>query len=212
MSRSLKSVLNDPNPNQLADLLRATKVGTLLNNGLVQVRVPVASDLTSLPEQLRAAQVIFAYATAGTTAGVKAVQAFGATPTTGQCAVNLNGQVVFAAADAVTEVELIIAPYSGDLIEEVVFLNASGVGTLQGGKTAKLLLSGTVTSGSSAGLKTNIARAGTPSAAQVCLSAAGNTVLFNVAAANSTALIRYIASAGVDESASELLVADQNTF
>lgn len=212
MARTLKAALSEADPNILSDALRLAKFGTQLQAATAQLRAAVASNITALPEGLRAQALLYAYVTVGTLTGLMTVVATGTTPTTGQVSINLNGQVVFAAADAVTEAELVFVPFAGDIIEEVVALNAAGLGTLLGGRAGKLLLSGEVLSGASAGLKTNIARAGAPSAAQVCLTASGKGVQFNAAAASVTARVRYINSAAPGTAAAELLVADQSAI
>lgn len=211
MSRTLKAAFNDANPNILPDLARTVKLGTLLGAASAQCRAVVASHITDLPEGMRVGVLLAAYATVGTLTGAMTVVTGGA-PTTGQVSITPTGQVIFATADAVTEAELYFIPASGDIVEELVPLNGAGLGTLGGSRHAKLLISAEVTTGASTGVKTVIARAGSPSAAQAALTANGSGVQFNVAAASSMALIRYIKSADPGASSSELLNTAQSVL
>lgn len=211
MARTLKSVFQDADPNKVADAMRLAKAGQLLQQATVQVRAAVTSHITALPEGLRAMSLLYAYATAGTVTGLMTVVAGGA-PTTGQVSLTLNGQVIFATADAVTEAELVFAPYAGDIVDEVLNLSGAGLGTLGGGRAAKLLISAEVLTGAAAGLKTNIARGGSPSAAQACLTVSGRGVQFNAAAASVQARVRYIQSAAPGSAPSELLMTEQNNL
>ncbi len=210
MSRTLKQVINDANPNVFPDAARAVKLGTHLSGASAQVRAVVASDITDLPEGLSAAVILSAYATVGTVTGALAVVA--AAPATGECAINPKGDIIFAAADAVTEAELVFIPVTGDVIEEELPLSATGLGTFGGTRKGKLLLSAEVTEGGGTGDKTIVARGAAPAAGAAALTVNGLGVQFNIASASGKALVRYIASPAAGASSAELLTTAQTSL
>lgn len=208
--RSLKAVMNSSNPNHVADAMRTLKFGNYMQAIPAQMRVAVASNVTSLPDGLNAAAALRVYATKGTATGLFTQVASG--PATTQFAIGPTGQIVFAGADAVTEAEIVVVPHAGDLVEEVVSINGSGVGTLGAGKVAKIILEAEVLSGAASGTKTIIAREGSPSAGEAALNDDGTEAVFNVAAASVTARVKYIASPAENASPAEALVTDQQNL
>ena len=119
-------------PNNLSDAFREIALGKFLQGQVMQVRRnldPVASgpnpeniaadDAISLPLGGKASRVIRAYARAGGVTGEMAIAAPAAAPAAGQVGVGANGDLVFLAADAITDVDVIYVPERGDVLEVV---------------------------------------------------------------------------------------------
>ncbi len=134
---TVKTEITKANPNNLPDALRVADLGEALG-GLqrtVVVAVP-ATNIATLPFPAR--QVLACFATAAGTPGWKTVMVQELTPPAAtQCSVDPAGNVLFAAADAVTAAEITYIPVEGALIvNEVIPVTAAGLGTFANGKRA----------------------------------------------------------------------------
>lgn len=208
MSRSLKSVLNESNPNKLASATQGVLLGSALAAAPMTAKGTVTSHVMVLPETAKAAFVLQAYSRAGTLKGYlkPELQVGGAVATT-EVGVNGNGDILFATADAVTDAEVIYVPVQGEIIEDLVTVAAS-VGTLNGSRKGALLLSVEVLSGIVLGTKIkDIRGTAAPASGHVALSDVGTTVLFNAAdVVAGTARVRYIAQPGEGNGVADALV------
>lgn len=130
LANSLKNVLNQANPNALADAFRVLGVGSfvralpttlrLKNMATAPANPYVGATLQALtlPDDAKANSIFRAFARTGTaTATELAAQAYGTTPGTGQIAVAPNGDIVTLAADAWTNVDVVYLPEKCDAIE-----------------------------------------------------------------------------------------------
>ena len=125
---TLRQSLDRADPNTLADAARTMSLGSMLRAMPVALRAQnpntAASNgsqlatlqTISLPQDAKAHSIFRATARAGTAAaGELTVAAFGATPTTTQVAVAPNGDIVFLATDAYTNVDIVYLPERGDV-------------------------------------------------------------------------------------------------
>lgn len=206
MSRSLKTVLDEANQNKLGAALHLAKLGTILSLTPRTVRLTVATNVGVLPEGAKARALLSVVSTVGTTTGVLTPVATGTTPTTGQVAIGTTGNVVFAAADAVTQAEVTYLAEEGAIIEETLPV-ATNVATLSQSRRSSLLLEATATVGTTTGAETIVARGATPTTTQAALNAAGSGVVFAAADAVTQCTVKYVAFPG-DGIAPESVVAD----
>lgn len=206
--------LNKADPNNLPDLLRYMRVGDLLSGHLTQFRdkqVPAAktNELATLhglglPYKSRATSILRAYGRTGTAGtGELAVQAFGATPTSGQIAVSPSGDIVTLAADALTDVWVVYTPMPGEVIELPALPAPAGVLTLPTWVSDRgpiYLLEAEATAATNTGRKIVLANATTNTATtKAALSVDGTKVYFNTATdvvteARVTLLVSYRAA------------------
>lgn len=194
-TRSLRAIANEGNPNKVPNVFSAGRLGNLMASCLRVLRVTVATNVATLPETAKAAALLGAYATVGTTTGQATVVAPGATPATGEAAINATGDVAFAGVDAVTEAEIVyLALADGQVIEEVVDV-ATNVGTPLGSRKAAILLEAEALVGTSTGAKTVAVRGSTPGAGAAAVTDTG-TVEFAGADAVTSARIKYVAFPG----------------
>jgi hypothetical protein len=143
---ALKKVLNNLNSNQdlpgnlnaldFGDILRGLRTTlrakTVLGTG-INPYVAAAAQSIALPEGAKANSVITAYARAGGgTLGPLVVDApDGLTAAAGHIGVSPNGDLLFAAADAWTSVDVVYEPEKADVIEIVVpVIPGTGIGLL----------------------------------------------------------------------------------
>jgi hypothetical protein len=187
MSRKLQAVGNEGNPNKVGDFNKDVKIGSALKQGAMTRVVAVASDTAVLPESGKALALVAVFVSAGGATGVF-------TPTTGAPAAGevaidpITGNVIFNAADAVTEAEITYTTFEGDVVEAAGVADAAGLVTLPGGSRGRLLLEASV--GGAA--RTVVARAAAPAAGEAALTAAGTGVQFNVADAGGAAVVKYV--------------------
>ena len=198
MSRTLKTVLDEANPNKEPSAFQIAKAGSALGVVGAFVTGTVTSNKLTLPTGQKALQVLSAFSRVGTLTGYLTPIATETTPTTGQVAVNANGDIVFAVADAVTSAEVVYQPVEGEIYTDSVAVVASSATLLQSRRALKIL-SVSVVTGVIPGAKTVVARGtAAPTAGNVALNAAGAAVVFNAAdVVAGTALITYIATPGV---------------
>jgi hypothetical protein len=194
MSRPLIDILNESNPNKVADADRIAQMGNALALSARTIRATVTTNVLTLPEGAKAAAILRCFATTGASTGNKAPVAPETTPAAGQCAVTPTGDVAFANADAVTQAEVTyIAAESGGVFEDVLSVAASTATLLQG-RVGLVLLSATVEVGIVLGAVTIVARGATPAATQAALGATGATIAFNAAdVITGRVRVRYIA-------------------
>lgn len=197
MSRPLRDVLNESNPNKLPSGAQTLRLGDALALVTLFASGTVTSDVLSLPESEKAGQITRAFARVGGSTGYKTVVAPETTPAAGECAITPSGDVLFAAADAVTSAEVMYAPVEGEVFEDVVDAAASAAAFVQG-RRALALLSAEVITGAIPGTKTPAARGSAPAAGTAALSAAGTGVAFNAAdVVAGSVRLRYLAVPGV---------------
>jgi hypothetical protein len=200
MTRSLKKVLDEANPNKVPSALQEYQAGKAFELIPRYVRGTVSSDVLELPEEARAAQVLAAHAIAGSATGYVTPQ----TPeagagSAGQCAVTPDGNVIFNSTDAVTDAEVWYVPREGEIFEETVDVTAGGAATLLQSRQAVLLLEAELLDGSSPGSKTIVARGSSPSAGEAALDTDGLGVSFasaDVGSSSQRVRVKYYAQPG----------------
>ena len=186
--------------------MQRSRVGDGLAVAARTISGSVASNILTLPnsttDRAKAASILMAYAKGATVKGYKTpVAKETATPTTGQVTISPGGDIQFAGSDAVSQAVVVYIPVEGTYFSEQVPVTASGVGTLRQSREALQLLSASLDTGggiSSPGAKTLIARDGTPSAGEACLSDDGLSVSFNGtdAGTGGTGTVTYMALPG----------------
>jgi hypothetical protein len=179
MARTIKDVLDEANPNKLPSGAQIAKLGSALSLEPAFIDAGVTANAIALPSAAKAALGLAAFASAGGATGPLAYVAGGA-PVAGEFSVSASGDIVFAAADAVTRAEVLYLPIEGEVITESVFVAASSA-ALPSGRKAVLLLSASVVSGIIPGAKTVVARGGAPAAGEAAINAAGTAIAFNAA-------------------------------
>lgn len=216
--------LNRSNPSTLADLFALLKLGDVLRAQIPQVlrrKVPAADaaslgtlNVIRLPEDAKAATILRATVLAvgsGSVLGELTPQAFGATPSTGQCAVTPSGDIGLLASDAATIVDVTYLPERGKAVTSVALPVTSNVLTLPslytqaavaptpstGGKGVAggvvLLHDVEATVGTATGRKVVLAPGSSaPSAGQARLNAAKTTVTFASADAVTEAVVSLL--------------------
>jgi len=198
MSRTLRAALNESNPNKLPVGGHDVLIGSALGLTPAYFEGAVAADILTLPEEAKAAAPLLVFARTGGTTGYKVPTDPETVPLAGEVSITPTGDLIFAAADAVTTVEATYAPIEGDIITEQVDVAAS-VATLLFARRARMLLAVTVDVGVVLGAKLIVPRGtAAPALGEVALDAAGTGVVFNagdVVAGRAT--IRYIAAPGV---------------
>ena len=193
MARLLFNVLNEANPNRIADAAREVYLGSALGNAPRNARVAVVAGtgVGALPEDAKAAAVLRCFVTAGTVTGHFTALQTAAAPATTQVGVSPTGNLQFLIADAVTEAEVTYVTAEGIVRQETISV-ASQIGVLPTGIQAKTLLSATDVTGGGSVAKTVVARSNAPAASSASISIDGDTIRFGDAGVTS-ALVRYIA-------------------
>jgi len=211
------------NPNTLADLLRSIALGSFLQGQVAQVRRALSPDAlgtnpqnlatldaVSLPNSGKANTILRATVRAGGVTGELTPVAYGATPATTQCAVGPNGDLVFLAADAITDVDVNYIPERGDVVD-TVFPVVTNVLTLPASITDRhvvLLAEVEALVGTTTGQKIILVPgAGAPAAGQARLDVAKATVTFAGADAVTRARVKLVVVAAEDLAA--VLEADE---
>lgn len=133
---------NRGNLNVLADIFRAASLGDMLAANLIQHRRKfnaVASGtrpenlatlhVLELPNNAKAARVLRGTIRAGAITGEMVEElVFGVTPATTEVGVAPNGSIVFLAADAITDVDVVYIPERLDVVETTLpVVAATGV-------------------------------------------------------------------------------------
>lgn len=137
-----------------------------------------------LPDFLKAASIHRATVKAGGVTGELAIQAYGATPITGQVAVAPNGDIVVLATDAITEMDVVYTPEKLSIIEITQDQLVGSVFPIPAKYTARgavLLLEAEVLAGGTLGKKIILVPGAAPATTKANLNVAKTSVLFNVA-------------------------------
>lgn len=195
MARTLRAVLDEANPNKLPAASQDLRLGSALRGMNAYAQGALTDNVLVLPEEAKAAQVLVAFARAGTFTGYLTAIAPGGTPATGQVAVTQTGDLAFAAIDAITDVEAFYAPLEGEVFEEELAVIGDAI-TLPQDRGALVLLSATGTAGTATGAKAVQDRGAAPAAGQTALDATGRTIAFAAADALTRATVRYVARPG----------------
>lgn len=195
--RALREVFNDGDQNKLGAANQILRMGDAVAQIPRTIRSAVneTTDSIVLPQNAKAVAVLACVAIAGTATGQFTPVIAGATPATTQVGVNLLGDIVFAAADNITEAEVTYLSREGQVIEEVITV-ASNSGTLGAGRKTGQLLEVEALVGTSTGVKTLIARGASPSAGESAVDLDGDTVSFNASDAVTSARVKYVATPG----------------
>lgn len=141
MTNSLYTAVDRGNLGQMGDSFRTIKLGSALLAMLVATGYalvptvaltgkPVTVDTIALPNKAKAQVILSAYARAGTgTKGPLTVVASGTIPSAGEIAVSPDGDIVTAAADAWTLVDVMYVPAYGDVVEDLELTVSSNTAT-----------------------------------------------------------------------------------
>jgi hypothetical protein len=215
MSESLKQTFDRSPPNALPDAFRIIRLGQTLASDVKQTirkaNPDVAGgnpsnlatlDVLDLPDDAKAMSIVRAYARAGAGGlGEFVIAAPNATPAAGQVAVAPNGDIVFLAADAYTNVDVEFLAARGDVLE-VTGQVVANVMTLPAAVTARgvvMLTSISSSVGGAPGPKVVLAPgAGAPAAGQCRLNSAKSTISFAGADAITKATARLVVVAEAD--------------
>lgn len=191
---SLKSVLDNANPNTLADKFRALKIGSCIRamTTFLRKKVPAASSYQLatlhahvLPDDAKASTILRAFSRTGGVTGELVVKLYGVTPGTGEIAVGPNGDIVVLAADAITSLDVTYQPEKQDVYELTLDVPAAtGICAIPASFVSQgviNLLEAEALTGTVTGRKIVLVPGAAPATTQARLSAAKNTVLFNLA-------------------------------
>jgi hypothetical protein len=194
--------LDVANPNNLPDLVQLAELGKGAALIARTERVTtIAANIATLT--FPAQTVLRCIATAAGTPGYKLPVVNDSTPGAGQCAVNMLGNIEFAAADAVTSCLVTYVPVEGELITETITVTAGGVGTFLNSKECNQIVSATLVAPAvTPGAKVVVdygTLVGALAAGQCAVQFAGTTIQFVAAEAGvaCTATVVYYASPGV---------------
>lgn len=194
MSRSLRTVLDEANPNRFDAASHDARVGSFLARVPRTIRAAVVSNKIVLPDTAKCEQVLNCFVTAGGVTG--RFNAVYVTPaTTKDCAPNGAGDIAFLGADAVTEAEVTYLAFEGEIVEETLAVVA-GVATPSASRKAQCVLTATGLAGSVLGVKTPILRGAAPATTQVAVSLLGLLAFNNGTDALTSASVRFLATPG----------------
>ncbi len=196
MSRSLRTVIDEANPNRTDGALHDARLGSMLAKISRSRRVAVVSNKIVLPDNAKADVILSCYVTAGTVSG-QFTPVYDSTPATTQVSTNANGDIVFLSTDAVTEAEITYVPFEGQVVEETLACVAS-LFTPSGSRRMLCVLAAEAITGTVVGVKVVDDRAtAAPATGHAALNKLGSGVLFNNATdAVLTAKVKYIATPG----------------
>lgn len=214
MAESKKDSFNASRLSQLADLLREFGFGDILRalptyvrrSGVSASPYAPAATLAVLAQQADApaVQVLRAYARAGTgTAGDLIVDAPYAVPAAGHIAVDAAGQLVTAAADAWTDLDVVYTTEKGELVEVIVnVVPGTGVAALPQfvvDRGVVLMSEAEALVGGATGKKIILApAAAAPAAGNAVLNLAKGSVFFAIADAVTSARLKLFLVSAVD--------------
>lgn len=196
MARSLRSIMDEGEQGKMGNASQFGRAGTRAAMiARVTGQVAAVTNVIVLPDNQKAVTVIAAFSTAGTLTG-RLTPVIGV-PATTQVSVNSAGNIVFAAADAVTSAEVVYQAVEGDVIEETIQVVAS-VGTLLSGRGAAVLISASVTAGVVLGAVTPSPRGAAAATGEARINTVGTGIAFNAAqVVTGTALVKYVATPGL---------------
>jgi hypothetical protein len=199
MARDLEAVLDEANPNKLPTAAQVVRLGSGMGQIVAFREGAVALDVMQLPDTAKCALPLRVFRRTGGATGYCTVVAPETVPAAGQVSVTAVGDLLFAAADAVTAAEAYYEPVEGEFFEDEVTVGAGSIATLAQARRGVLLREAEVLVGVIPGVKLVVGRGTAPAAGQAALSAAGGTVAFNAAdaVAGDRVRLRYIATPGV---------------
>lgn len=184
--------LNRANPSTIPSHLQKSRIGDLLAGHLPQQlrqQDPAAqlNELATLeglglPYHSRASSIQRATVRAGGVTGELTPVAYGVTPGTGEVAVSPSGDIVFLAADAITDVDVNYVPEDGEVVELPELPAPAGVLTLPTWITdrgAILLLEAEAITATITGRKIILVPGAASATLQARLNVAKTTVIFN---------------------------------
>jgi len=188
MPRTLRSVLNEANPNKTSSAMQSLPAGEAFNAGLTSaVTYPAVAGVVNPLTPM--AIILTAW---NATGGVPlTVITTGAVAGAGQASIMPNGTVTVD--PACLSVELTYKASEGVIVTETIQIAAS-VGTFLAGKRAKIVTAATVVTGVAPGPKGVTVRAVAPAATKVALNGAGTGILCNAAdVVAGTVTVSYVA-------------------
>lgn len=186
MTRSLKIAANEGDTNKLGPVAQAVGMGNALIISSMSTRSAVTASKITLPDNAKALNLVRVFATAGAVTGVMTPVV--GTPATTQVSIDVLGNIVFFATDAVTAAEVSYDVMEGDVITTNVTADATGLALVGGSGQARLLLSATAAGAS----RVVLARGATPAVTDAAIVLAGTGVKFNVADAGKACVITFI--------------------
>lgn len=198
--RTLRAIMDEGNPNKMADAARSLPMGRALSLVPRTYRGAVAGHILTLPESAKARVLLAAYSVAGTLTGELTPLQRGTAVATTEAAPNASGNILFAAADAVTEAEVVYLAYEGEEVEDLLVVSGD-VGTLLNGRAAAVLLEVTSLAGTLTGALTPTTRGATPTTGLAAIQDDPHAIEFAAADAVTSATVRYIAQPGEGDSA-----------
>ena len=184
MGRPLYQAGNDGDQNKIGAFNQAVCIGTALSLGAQSLRTAVANDTVVL--ESKALLVLSAYSVDGTVTGP--LTPVDGAPAAGEVAVDQLGNIVFNAADAVAEVELVYIIAEGDSISAGGVADATGLYSFPNSSTARIITSATANGVA----RTVVDRGAAPAAGEVALTVDGSGAQFNVADAGAEVTVDYI--------------------
>lgn len=186
MSRSLKAVANEGDPNKIGNVALAVGMGNALALGNMSLRAAVTASKITLPDNAKAQNLVRVFVTAGTVTGV--FSAVVGVPATTQASIDALGNIIFFATDAVTFAEVAYNIIEGDVITSTVTADATGLALVGGSGQARQLLSATAAGAS----RVVLARAAAPAATDAAINLLGTGVKFNVADAGKSCVLTFV--------------------
>lgn len=190
MSRSLRSALNESNPNKLAAGGREVGMGNALSRGCMFKAGTVTTHVMALANTEKARAVIAAYSRAGTLTGAL-TPVVGPTVATGEVGITDAGDIQFAAADVVTDAEVYYLTQEGTVVTRTVAV-VTDVATLPAGSRAAVLIAGASLAGTLTGDFAVEARGATPTTGEVAIGDTGETIVFAAADAVTSCEVTYV--------------------
>ena len=211
----LRTVMDQAPPNQLPDALRVLGFGAILRamKTFLRTKNPNAAPANpyvhstlqalTLPDDAKANTILRAYARAGTgTKGELTVSAYGTTPTGAHVAVAPNGDIVFLATDAYTNVDVVYEPEKYDVVEMVlpVVTGTLTIPTKYAGQGVVLLMEAESLAGTNTGkFEVLVPAASTAVTKTACLNVAKTAVMFdNTDNAVTSARVKLAISSAID--------------
>lgn len=206
ISNSLKEVLNTANPSNLSPALQTIGLGDFVaaQKKYLYRKVPVTNSYNlstvqciALPDDLKCASILRAYARAGTAGtGEMTIAANQATPTTGQIASTPNGDIACLGTDAITDLDVFYEPHRLDVVELTLpVVSGTGVCAIPAAYTTSpkgivLLLEAESLAGTLVSKMIVLANGSAPATGRVNMNVAKSQVQFAVADAVTLARVK----------------------
>ena len=201
MARTFSDVFNEGQLQKLANAAQASRLGTILRGGRRFVKGTVTNGILSLPLTARAAHVLSARVTAGTTLGPKTPVVPAATasgvPATTNVTLSPEGHISFnVATDAPSAAEVEYIAEQGAVYTEILPV-ASNSATPLAGRNVKRLLAATSLAGTLTGALVVDQRGTAPATGHAAAKQDGTGFSFANADAITSVTVTYIATPGV---------------